>query len=324
MYFIETQGIDSKEREVRGVTQQVRRQPVTEQRNEKSQHLDRLNVREIVELMNEEDQTVALSVRKALPHIAAAVEAVCEAMAQGGRLHYIGAGTSGRLGVLDASECPPTFGVEPELVNGIIAGGDQAIRSAIENAEDDAAAGAEAIAAAVRPGDIVVGVTASGTTPYVIGAVREARRRGLVTVAISCNEATPLSAEADYPIEVPVGPEIVTGSTRLKAGTAQKMVLNMITTTAMIRLGKVYGNLMVNMQATNQKLRERAVRIVQEATGLAADEARKHVQEAEGDARIAILIAMFGVGREQAKAALAEANGHFGNVVQLLEQRRAE
>ncbi|TVY10180.1 N-acetylmuramic acid 6-phosphate etherase [Paenibacillus cremeus] len=304
------------------MTQKAKHHPVTEQRNEKSQHLDRLNVQEIVTLINEEDQTVALKVKDALPQITAAIEAVVEVMTRGGRLFYIGAGTSGRLGILDASECPPTFGVSPELVNGIIAGGEVAIRSAVENAEDDSEEGARTLAAMVQPGDVVVGIAASGTTPYVIGAMREANRLGIPTVGISCNQNAPLSAEVKYPIEVAVGPEIVTGSTRLKAGTAQKMVLNMISTTAMIRLGKVYGNLMVNMQATNQKLRERMVRIIRDATGADEESARRAGMEAGGDARIAILMIMFGIGSAPAEAALTQARGHFGEAVNLLSQSK--
>ncbi|NOU86732.1 N-acetylmuramic acid 6-phosphate etherase [Paenibacillus sp. LMG 31460] len=301
------------------MVQQVN-QTVTEQRNTKSSHLDRLTVREIVTLMNEEDQTVALSVNGALPQISDAAEAVVEAMTRGGRLFYIGAGTSGRLGVLDASECPPTFGVEPELVNGIIAGGEIAIRSAVENAEDDEEAGVRAIADVARAGDVVVGITASGTAPYVIGAIREANRLGLLTIGISCNRDTRLSAVVKYPIEVPVGPEIITGSTRLKAGTAQKMVLNMISTTVMIQMGKVYGNLMVNVQATNKKLRDRTVRIIQEATGANEETARRVGIEANGDARVAILMIMFNVSREKALDALVQVNDHFGNAVKQLEQ----
>lgn len=303
------------------MVQQVN-QTVTEQRNAKSSHLDRLTVREIVTLMNEEDQTVALSVNGALPQISDATEAVVEAMTRGGRLFYIGAGTSGRLGVLDASECPPTFGVEPELVNGIIAGGEIAIRSAVENAEDDEEAGVRAIADVARAGDVVIGITASGTAPYVIGAIREANRLGLLTIGISCNQDTQLSAVVKYPIEVPVGPEIITGSTRLKAGTAQKMVLNMISTTVMIQMGKVYGNLMVNVQATNKKLRDRTVRIIQEATGANEETARRVGMEAKGDARVAILMLIFNVSREKALDALVQVNDHFGNAVKQLEQTK--
>ncbi|TXK83741.1 N-acetylmuramic acid 6-phosphate etherase [Paenibacillus sp. N3.4] len=303
---------------------QEKKQLVTEQRNEKSQHLDRLSVQEIVTLMNEEDQTVALSVKGALPQISTAIEAVAEAMTSGGRLFYIGAGTSGRLGILDASECPPTFGVETDLVIGLIAGGEKAIRSAIENAEDDENAGVRTIAEVAKAGDVVVGITASGTAPYVIGAIREANRLGLATVGISCNQGTPLSAVVKYPIEVPVGPEIITGSTRLKAGTAQKMVLNMISSTAMIQMGKVYGNLMVNVQATNQKLRVRTVRIIQEATGADEETAARFGAEANGDAKVAILMIMFSVSQQKASAALDQVRDHFGDAVKLLEQTEAQ
>ncbi|SDO78411.1 N-acetylmuramic acid 6-phosphate etherase [Paenibacillus sp. yr247] len=302
------------------MVQQEKNQTVTEQRNAKSHQLDRLSVREIVTLMNEEDQTVAHSVSGAIPQISNAAEAVVEAMTLGGRLFYIGAGTSGRLGVLDASECPPTFGVEPDLFNGLIAGGEKAIRAAIENAEDDEEAGVRAIADVARAGDIVVGITASGTAPYVIGAMREANRLGLATVGISCNRDTPLSAVVKYPIEVPVGPEIITGSTRLKAGTAQKMVLNMLSSTAMIQMGKVYGNLMVNVQATNKKLRERTIRIIEEATGADEETARRYGNEAEGDARVAILMLMFKVSRQKASDTLVQVRNHFGNAVKQLEQ----
>jgi N-acetylmuramic acid 6-phosphate etherase len=302
------------------VVQQKKNQLVTEQRNEKSLHLDRLSIQEIVTLMNEEDQTVALSIRGAIPQISAAIEAVSEAMASGGRLFYIGAGTSGRLGILDASECPPTFGVETDMVIGLIAGGEKAIRAAIENAEDDEHAGVLAIAEVAKPGDVVVGITASGTAPYVIGAIRESNRLGLATIGISCNRDTPLSAVVKYPIEVPVGPEIITGSTRLKAGTAQKMVLNMISSTTMIQMGKVYGNLMVNVQATNQKLRERTDRIIQEATGTDEETARRTGIEAKGDARVAILMLMFSVSQQKALDVLVQARNHFGDAVKQLQQ----
>ncbi|MDR6551665.1 N-acetylmuramic acid 6-phosphate etherase [Paenibacillus qinlingensis] len=302
------------------MAQQKKNKLVTEQRNEKSLHLDQLSIEEIVTLMNEEDQTVALSVRGAIPQISVAIAAITEAMTDGGRLFYIGAGTSGRLGILDASECPPTFGVEVDLVNGLIAGGEKAIRASIENAEDDEHAGLLAISEVVRPGDVVVGITASGTAPYVIGAIREANRLGLTTVGISCNRDTPLSTIVKYPIEVPVGPEIITGSTRLKAGTAQKMVLNMLSSTLMIRMGKVYGNLMVNVQATNHKLRERTVGIIQEATGTDEETARQAGIDANGDARVAILMLMFSVSQEKALAVLLQVQNHFGDAVKHLQQ----
>ncbi|WP_248925769.1 N-acetylmuramic acid 6-phosphate etherase [Paenibacillus hamazuiensis] len=296
-------------------------QPVTEQRNERTVHLDRLSIRETLEVMNAEDQTVAVSVQKALPQVEAAVIAIVQRMKQGGRLFYIGAGTSGRLGILDASECPPTFGVEKELVTGIIAGGETAIVNAVENAEDDEEAGVRDIAALVSPRDAVVGITASGRTPYVLGAIREANRIGSLTVGVSCNEGTPLSRAAVHGIEVPVGPEVVTGSTRLKAGTAQKMVLNMISTTAMIQLGKVYGNLMVNVQATNLKLRDRVVRIVIDATGADRETAEAYSLRADGDARVAILMLKFGIDRTQALNALRSSGEHFGEAMKLLERK---
>ncbi|NQX63051.1 N-acetylmuramic acid 6-phosphate etherase [Paenibacillus qinlingensis] len=302
------------------MAQQKKNELVTEQRNKKSLHLDQLSIEEIVTLMNEEDQTVALSIQGAIPQISAAIAAISGALIAGGRLFYIGAGTSGRLGILDASECPPTFGVEEDLVNGLIAGGEKAIRESIENAEDDEHAGLLAISEVVRSGDVVVGITASGTARYVIGAIREANRLGLTTVGISCNQDTQLSTLVTYPIEVPVGPEIITGSTRLKAGTAQKMVLNMISSTTMIRMGKVYGNLMVNVQATNHKLRERTVRIIQEATGTDEERARQTVIDAKGDARVAILMEMFSVSQQKALDVLLQVRNHFGDAVKLLQQ----
>ncbi|HET7615549.1 MAG TPA: N-acetylmuramic acid 6-phosphate etherase, partial [Bacillales bacterium] len=234
---------------------------LTEQRNKRSEMLDRLSVEEIIRIMNGEDQSVAASVEKQIPDVTAAIERIVDVVRDGGRLFYVGAGTSGRLGILDASECPPTFGVDPTLVNGIIAGGDRAIRTAIENAEDDERKGMQDLAQLVTKRDAVVGITSSGRTPYVIGAMKKANEIGAVTVGLSCNPDAELSRYVRFPIEAPVGPEVVTGSTRLKAGTAQKMILNMISTTVMIKLGKVYGNLMVNVQATNEKLRKRVVRI---------------------------------------------------------------
>jgi N-acetylmuramic acid 6-phosphate etherase len=298
----------------------IESQPITEQRNEKTSQLDEMNVQEIIQIMNAEDQTVALSVQYALPQIGKAIEAIVEVMSKGGRLFYIGAGTSGRLGILDASECPPTFGVNRELVTGIIAGGEAAIMTAIENAEDDAEAGAREIEARLTANDALVGIAASGNTPYVIGAINRARAMGAVTASVSCNDNARLSAAAEYAIEVPVGPEVVTGSTRLKAGTATKLVLNMITTTVMIKLGKVYGNLMVNVQATNEKLRDRVIRIVGEATGVDHDKAASYTQQADGDARVAILMIKFAIDSNRALAVLEQCRGHFGDAVRILEK----
>ncbi len=304
------------------MTHNEQRQPVTEQRNVKSAHLDRMSVREIIETINSEDGTIAASVQAALPQIEKAVIAIAERLKRGGKLYYIGAGTSGRLGILDASECPPTFGVDPSLVRGIIAGGETAMVNPVENAEDDIEAGATDIARYATAADAVVGITASGRTPYVLGAIREAGRIGALTVGISCNTDTELSRAAAHGIEVPVGPEVVTGSTRMKAGTAQKMVLNMISTTVMVQLGKVYGNLMVNVQATNAKLRERVVRIIGEATGADRTVAEELALRADGDARLAILMNRFHIGMEEASAALERSGHHFGEAVRWLEGQR--
>ncbi|MEX2415568.1 MAG: N-acetylmuramic acid 6-phosphate etherase [Paenibacillaceae bacterium] len=300
--------------------QEIKHNLTTEQRNEKTSQLDQLSVWDIIEVMNREDQTVAYSVQQALPRISVAIERIVEVIQQGGKLYYIGAGTSGRLGILDASECPPTFGVGYDLVIGIIAGGEQAIMKAIENAEDNHEEGARIIAAQITAKDVVVGITASGVTPYVIGAMIEANRIGAVTVGISCNKEAPLSSVVEFPIEVPVGAEIITGSTRLKAGTAQKMVLNMITTAAMIKLGKVYGNLMVNMQATNQKLRDRVVRIIADAADVDLETAQGYCEQSQGDARAAILMIRYKISYNQAMDALQLANQHFGHAMLLLEE----
>lgn len=232
-------------------------------------HLEKMSVLELLTHINAEDQTVAGAVAKAIPQIEALVQVIAEQMLMGGRLFYIGAGTSGRLAVVDASECPPTYGVPPGLVVAIIAGGERAITTAIEFAEDDKEQGWKDLQAhKVSPKDVVLGIAASGTTPYVIGALEECRKREIVTGSISCNPNSPISAAADYPIEVIVGPEFVTGSTRMKSGTAQKLVLNMISTTVMIQLGRVEDNKMVNMQLTNEKLVDRGTKMVMERTGM--------------------------------------------------------
>lgn len=240
------------------------------------QDLEKQSVRTLLEQINKEDQTVPFAVQKVIPQLEKLVEEVALRMKKGGRLFYIGAGTSGRLGIVDASECPPTYGVPHDWVIGIIAGGDSAIRKAVENAEDDfEQAWKDLEAFQIDELDTVVGIAASGRTPYVIGGVREAKKRGILTACIVCNENSALSKEVDYPIEVVVGPEFVTGSTRMKSGTAQKLVLNMLSTTVMIQLGRVQGNKMVDMQLSNHKLVLRAIRMVQEATGLGAEEAAK-------------------------------------------------
>lgn len=228
-------------------------------------HLEKMDIGEILTYTNKEDKTVAEAVEKAIPEIGKLVEAITDKMLMGGRLFYIGAGTSGRLGILDASECPPTYGVPYGLVIGIIAGGEKAIMNAVENAEDDNEQGWKDLSAFnVSDKDVVVGIAASGTTPYVIGALEECNKRKIITGSISCNPDSPVSAAADFPIEVIVGPEFVTGSTRMKSGTAQKLVLNMISTTVMIQLGRVEDNKMVNMQLTNDKLVDRGTKMLME------------------------------------------------------------
>ena len=247
----------------------------------KFSNLEKMSVAELITSINREDAKVHLAVKKALPQIEQLVVRIIERMKKGGRVFYLGAGTSGRLGVLDASELPPTFGVPENLVIGMIAGGDVALRKAVENAEDDPEkAWEELLAFNVRPVDTVIGIAASGTTPWVIGGVRKAREAGLLTGCITCNPGSEIARTAEFPIEAIVGPEFVTGSTRLKAGTAQKMILNMITTTIMIKLGRVKGNKMVNMQLTNAKLVARGTRMLMEELGLEQTEARELLLEA--------------------------------------------
>ncbi|QBN18217.1 N-acetylmuramic acid 6-phosphate etherase [Flavobacterium nackdongense] len=235
----------------------------TTEQSSKYEHLEKMSVSELLANINNEDKTVPLAVEKALPQIEPLVSEIVAKMKLGGRLFYIGAGTSGRLGILDASECPPTYGVPAELVNGIIAGGDKAIRKAVENAEDDAnQAWIDLQEHNINQNDVVVGIAASGTTPYVIGGLKMCNANNIATGSISCNAGSPLSQTAKFPIEVIVGPEFVTGSSRMKAGTAQKLVLNMISTSAMIQLGKVKGNKMVDMQLSNSKLVDRGVKMI--------------------------------------------------------------
>lgn len=290
----------------------------TEMRNQASERLDQMSALETVTLMNEEDQKVALAVKAALGDVAKAVEVIAAALQRGGRLLYFGAGTSGRLGVLDASECPPTFGTPPGMVQGVIAGGPAALVEAIEGAEDSLELGREDVQRiGVTSQDVVVGIAASGRTPYVIGVLEEARRRQAKTIALSCNPEPDISQGVDIAINLIVGPEVVTGSTRLKAGTATKMVLNMLTTASMVQLGKVYGNLMVHLQATNQKLRVRAKQMVMQATGAGSEEAERLIAEASGDVRVAIVMKLAGLTKEQAAQRLHRA---AGRVRQAIEQ----
>jgi N-acetylmuramic acid 6-phosphate etherase len=278
--------------------------------------IDRASVAELASLMNEADATVPAAVRAALPQIVPAIEAVARRMRDGGRLLYVGAGTPGRLGVLDASECPPTFSTPPDLVRGLIAGGESAMFAAQEGVEDDADAGRDAITTErVGPADSVVGITASGRTPYVLAAIEEARRRGALTVGLACNVGTALSAAAEYGIEVVVGPEVIAGSTRLKAGTAQKLVLNMFSTIVMVQLGKTYGNLMVDMEATNAKLRERAIRMVRTVTGASRERAEEALEASGMRVKLAILRLELGLDAAEAEDRLAAAGGRLRDVL---------
>ncbi|MBE8477104.1 N-acetylmuramic acid 6-phosphate etherase [Streptomyces justiciae] len=274
--------------------------------------IDRLPTLDIARLMNGEDVTVPAAVAERLPEIAAAIDAVAARMAQGGRLVYAGAGTAGRLGVLDASECPPTFNTDPAQVVGLIAGGPEAMVTSVEGAEDSKElARADLDALKLTPLDTVVGVSASGRTPYAIGAVEHARAQGALTIGLACNAHSALAAAAEHGIEVVVGPELVTGSTRLKAGTAQKLVLNMLSTITMIRLGKTYGNLMVDVRASNEKLRARSRRIVALATGAEDDEIERALAETDGEVKNAILVLLTGVDGPAATRLLEESGGHL-------------
>jgi len=282
----------------------------TEQRNPRSERIDRVDTAELLVLINKDDQQVAEAVGTAIPSLAGFLDSLVERVRAGGRLFYIGAVTSGRLGVLDASECPPTFGVSPELVQGIMAGGESALSRATEASEDDPAAGTRDLTArGFRTADTLVGIAASGRTPYVVGAIRSARAMGALTAAVVCVEDSVLAREAEWAVAVPVGPEIVTGSTRMKAGTATKLVLNMISTGLMIRLGYTYGNLMVNVQPRNEKLVDRARRIVAEAANVNAAAAAEWLEAAGRDVKTAIVMAKKGVTREEAVALLQQRQG---------------
>lgn len=284
----------------------------TEQADPRYARIDLATVGELAALMNQADESVPQAVRAALPQIVPAIEAVTERMRAGGRLLYVGAGTAGRMGVLDASECPPTFGTPPELVRAVVAGGPNAVFSAREGVEDDEDAGRDAMAGeGVGAADAVLAIAASGRTPFTVAALREARRRGALTVGLSCNRDTPLSAAAEHPVEVVVGPEVVAGSTRLKAGTAQKLVLNMFSTVVMVQLGKTYGNLMVDLKASNEKLRERAIRTVSSVTGASRERAAAALESSDMQVKLAILRLSRGLDEAEAKARLAAADGHL-------------
>lgn len=289
---------------------------LTERAHKSSQELHTLSTRDILRLLNSADAEVSATVAAAIPRITLAIDAIASALQQGGHLFYIGAGTSGRLGVLDASECPPTFHTPPELVQAIIAGGDAALRRSAEAAEDNAEAGAQdLLAAGFHRADALVGISASGRTPYVLGAVSAARGLGALTCGISCTPDSELSKAVGFPIELPVGPEILTGSTRLRAGTATKMVLNMISTAVMVKLGYVYGNLMVNVQPSSGKLEDRARRIIQQAAGVSFDRAAELLEQSGRSVRTAIVMEKKRVGREEAERLLQAAGGKIGEAL---------
>lgn len=277
----------------------------TEKVNQESLHIDEMDTLSILQTINNEDQKVAIAVKDVLPEIAKAVDCICKKISCGGRLIYMGAGTSGRLGILDASECPPTYGVEPTLVQGLIAGGNQALTTAIEGAEDSQElAILDLKSIQLNSNDVVCGIAASGRTPYVIGGLNYARDLGCSTISICCVHQGIISQYANYPIEAVVGPEVVTGSTRMKAGTAQKMILNMLSTATMIKMGKVYGNLMVDVQPTNEKLKQRAVSIVCQAIEVSEDIALKLLDECHYNVKVAILMGLTGKNETECLNAL--------------------
>jgi N-acetylmuramic acid 6-phosphate etherase len=285
---------------------------LTEHANPASEGIDALSTGEILRIIQNEDRTVADAVGSQLDAIGSVVDAIVAAMEKGGRLFYIGAGTSGRLGVLDAAECPPTFGAPPELVQGIIAGGEAALAHSTEASEDDAAMGAHDLKQrAFAAGDVLVGIAASGRTPYVLGAIAEATRLGAVTAGISCTPGSELASAVKIAITAPVGPEVLTGSTRMKAGTATKMILNMLTTASFIRLGYVYGNLMVNVQPKNAKLVDRARRIVAHAGKVSPERAAALLEAAGNDVRTAIVMARTDLDRDGARQRLTAAGGRI-------------
>ncbi len=293
----------------------------TETRNPHSARIDQLSTVAMLEVINDEDATVAAVVRAAIPQIAGAVDGIAARFAEGGRLFYVGAGTSGRLGVLDASECPPTFSVAPTLFVGLIAGGDSALRRSSESSEDSPQAGAaDLVPFALTPNDTLVGIAASGRTPYVLGAIAAARSAGALTIALTCaggaSEPSRLAAAAEIAIELATGPEVLTGSTRMKAGTATKLVLNMLSTGIMIRAGAVYGNLMVNVQPTNAKLVDRAERIIVEATGCKREDAAGLLAET-GSVKVAIVMNLLALDKAAAEALLAEHRGRLADVLRV-------
>ena len=296
------------------------KQMVTESRNKNTTNIDMLNTIEMVKVINNEDKKVALAVEKELKNIAKAIDKISYAFLNGGRLIYIGAGTSGRLGILDASECPPTFGTSAELVVGLIAGGKEAILRAVENAEDNKELCIDDLKGIdFNSKDILVGIAASGRTPYVMGGIEYAKELGGITVGLSCNPDSILAKSVKIPISPVVGGEVVTGSSRLKAGTAQKLVLNMLTTGSMIKIGKVYGNLMVDVEATNEKLVERQKEIVMEATDCSREEATSALKDTEGHCKTAILMILGDLEVKEAKILLLEKKGFIREALKMIK-----
>lgn len=291
----------------------------TEQRNSRTRGLDRKSTLEILRVLNAEDARVALAVRRELPKIARAVDAIVKSFRSGSRLFYVGAGTSGRLAVLDAAECPPTFRTSPRMVQAIIAGGSRAVTGAVEGAEDSAKNGARDLGkAGVKRGDVVVGLAASGTTPYVIGAMQFARKQGALAIGVTSNSRSLLARAANFVIAPDTGPEAISGSTRLKAGTAQKMVLNLLSTASMVRLGRVYENWMVYVALTNQKLRQRGARILREASGATVSSAEQALRQSQHDLPVALVMLITGANAREARHRLQQSRGH---VRQALESR---
>lgn len=296
-------------------------QMVTESRNPASEHIDQVSTLEMLKIINNEDKKVPLSIEKILPNIAQVVDKVAEAFQKGGRLIYCGAGTSGRLGILDASECPPTFGTPHEQVIGLIAGGHQAILRAVENAEDNRQLGQTDLEdIQFNAKDVLVGIAASGRTPYVLGAMEYAQSLGATVAAISCNPDSTMAKQADIPLTAVVGPEVVTGSSRMKAGTAQKLILNMITTGAMIRIGKIFGNLMVDVEATNAKLIERQTRIVMVAAECERATAEQALQQCQRHCKTAILMILTDLSAADAKHLLSSNNGFIRSALSAAKQ----
>lgn len=294
---------------------------LTEARNPETENIDQLATLEILQCINQEDKKVALAIELVLPQIAQAVDWVVESLNGGGRLFYLGAGTSGRMGILDASECPPTFGTPPDLVQGIIAGGEKAVFRAVEGAEDSLTMAAEDLEyRGLSPRDVVVGIAASGRTPYVIGGLEHARQVGCHTVAVVCTPDSEMQKVSELTIAILVGPEVIMGSTRMKAGTAQKLVLNMLTTVSMIRMGKVYGNLMVDVQATNKKLVERSKRIVCLATGVSREKAEAAIVAAGGSVKVAVTLLLTGISAVEAQELILQAGGSVSQALKLVRQ----